>query len=63
MDELADELGIDPVELRLRNRAAIDPRGHPWSSDGLRGACGSAPSASGGLARDPTPRRRRTATG
>ena len=35
MDELAYELGIDPVELRLRNHTAVDPRGNPWSSDGL----------------------------
>jgi xanthine dehydrogenase YagR molybdenum-binding subunit len=35
MDELAHELGIDPVELRLLNHAATDPRGNPWSSDGL----------------------------
>ena len=37
MDELASELGIDPVELRLRNHADGRPdTGHPWSSDGLR---------------------------
>ena len=35
MDELATELGIDPVELRARNHAAVDPRGNPWTSDGL----------------------------
>ncbi|MFC9999430.1 xanthine dehydrogenase family protein molybdopterin-binding subunit [Nocardia sp. NPDC127526] len=35
VDELATELGMDPVELRLRNHAAVDPEsGHPWSSDG-----------------------------
>lgn len=35
IDELAEELGVDPVRLRLRNHAAIDPEsGHPWSSDG-----------------------------
>jgi xanthine dehydrogenase YagR molybdenum-binding subunit len=37
MDELACELGIDPVELRLRNLTAVDPNsGNPWSSWGLR---------------------------
>ena len=37
MDELASELGIDPVELRLRNLTDVDPNtGHPWSSYGLR---------------------------
>ncbi|MCP9624000.1 xanthine dehydrogenase family protein molybdopterin-binding subunit [Nocardia otitidiscaviarum] len=35
IDELADAIEIDPVELRLRNHAALDPEsGHPWSSDG-----------------------------
>ncbi|RDI48880.1 xanthine dehydrogenase family protein molybdopterin-binding subunit [Nocardia mexicana] len=35
VDELADDIGADPVELRLRNHAAIDPdSGNPWSSDG-----------------------------
>jgi xanthine dehydrogenase YagR molybdenum-binding subunit len=33
VDELAEELGIDPVELRLRNEPAIDPSsGLPFSS-------------------------------
>lgn len=35
MDELAYQLSIDPVELRLRNHTSVDPAGHPWSSDGL----------------------------
>ena len=36
MDELAADLGIDPVELRLRNLAETEPgSGHPWSSYGL----------------------------
>jgi len=37
LDELAHRLGIDPIELRLRNFAAADPEtGLPWSSNGLR---------------------------
>lgn len=33
MDELADELDLDPVELRLRNYAETDPTsGRPFSS-------------------------------
>ena len=33
MDELADQLGMDPVELRLRNHADRHPtRDLPWSS-------------------------------
>jgi xanthine dehydrogenase YagR molybdenum-binding subunit len=35
MDDLAHELGVDPVELRLMNHGPTDPRGNPWSSDGL----------------------------
>ncbi|MEU9119928.1 xanthine dehydrogenase family protein molybdopterin-binding subunit [Streptomyces sp. NPDC048506] len=39
MDDLAHELGIDPLELRLRNATDTDPTtGHPWSSSGL-GEC------------------------
>jgi xanthine dehydrogenase YagR molybdenum-binding subunit len=39
MDELADALGIDPVELRLRNYAEYDEdKNLPWSSKELR-AC------------------------
>ncbi|MFX0575727.1 xanthine dehydrogenase family protein molybdopterin-binding subunit [Nocardia nepalensis] len=35
IDELADEIGLDPVELRRRNHAAVDPQtGNPWTSDG-----------------------------
>ncbi len=37
MDELAEELGIDPIELRLRNYAETDPEsGKEWSSKSLR---------------------------
>ena len=37
MDELAVELGIDPIELRLRNFADTQPAsGKPWSSNALR---------------------------
>jgi len=37
LDELADKLNIDPIELRLINYAENDPRqGHPWSSKHLR---------------------------
>jgi xanthine dehydrogenase YagR molybdenum-binding subunit len=33
LDELADALGIDPVELRVRNEPEVDPEtGKPWSS-------------------------------
>ncbi|HEY6376387.1 MAG TPA: xanthine dehydrogenase family protein molybdopterin-binding subunit [Edaphobacter sp.] len=37
LDELAEKLNIDPVQLRLINYAEKDPRqGHPWSSKHLR---------------------------
>ena len=37
IDELAYELGIDPLELRLRNYADVHPQsGLPWSSNALR---------------------------
>jgi xanthine dehydrogenase YagR molybdenum-binding subunit len=33
LDELAETLGIDPVELRIRNEPEVDPEtGKPWSS-------------------------------
>ncbi|TFV59555.1 xanthine dehydrogenase family protein molybdopterin-binding subunit [Geodermatophilus sp. DF01-2] len=33
LDELAEELGIDPIELRIRNEPEVDPdTGKPWSS-------------------------------
>ena len=35
IDELAHELGIDPVQLRIQDHASADPRGNPWTSDGL----------------------------
>jgi CO/xanthine dehydrogenase Mo-binding subunit len=37
LDELSYELGIDPIELRLRNYAEVHPQsGLPWSSNALR---------------------------
>jgi len=37
VDELASELGVDPIELRLRNISEVEPTtGNPWSSYGLR---------------------------
>src|SRR5258708_14947273 len=39
MDELADALGLDPVELRLRNDTEIDPeRDRPFASRHVAGA-------------------------
>jgi xanthine dehydrogenase YagR molybdenum-binding subunit len=37
MDEMAERVGLDPLEFRLRNYAETDPEeGRPWSSKQLR---------------------------
>jgi xanthine dehydrogenase YagR molybdenum-binding subunit len=37
LDELAYAIGMDPLELRLRNLAETHPQsGLPWSSNALR---------------------------
>ena len=37
MDELAERVGLDPVDLRLRNYTPVDPaNGREWSSNSLR---------------------------
>nr|WP_296064004.1 xanthine dehydrogenase family protein molybdopterin-binding subunit [uncultured Actinoplanes sp.] len=59
MDELAYRVGVDPVELRLLNRAATDPYGHPWSSDGFEECLRVGAEAFGWSERDPAPRSRR----
>jgi xanthine dehydrogenase YagR molybdenum-binding subunit len=36
LDELAEKLGIDPIEMRVRNHAAVNPdNGKPWSTNNL----------------------------
>jgi xanthine dehydrogenase YagR molybdenum-binding subunit len=59
MDELAHDLGIDPVELRLRNLSATDPRGHAWSSGGAADCLRTGAERFGWEPRDPAPRARR----
>jgi xanthine dehydrogenase YagR molybdenum-binding subunit len=57
MDELAHELGIDPVELRLRNEPDVDPlTGEPFSSRPLRRCLTEAADRFGWAGRDPRPR-------
>jgi xanthine dehydrogenase YagR molybdenum-binding subunit len=57
MDELACELGVDPLELRLRNYAENDPgSGRPYSSKRLRDCYARAAERFSWSARDPRPR-------
>ena len=56
MDELAHELGMDPIELRLRNHADTDPEtGNPWSSKGLKECYARGAELFGWASRDPRP--------
>jgi xanthine dehydrogenase YagR molybdenum-binding subunit len=59
MDELATTLGVDPVELRLRNHTPVDPRGNAWSSDGFPECLRRGAELFGWADRDPRPRMRR----
>lgn len=60
MDELATELGIDPVELRLRNDPADEPdSGKPFSSRSLAACLREGAERFGWHARDPAPGARR----
>jgi xanthine dehydrogenase YagR molybdenum-binding subunit len=57
MDALAGELGIDPLELRLKNYADTDPaRGVPYTSKGLREAYETGAERSGWWQRHDSPR-------
>jgi xanthine dehydrogenase YagR molybdenum-binding subunit len=56
MDELAHELGTDPVELRIRNEPPEDPeRGVPWSSRSLVPCLRTGAERFGWSGRDPRP--------
>jgi xanthine dehydrogenase YagR molybdenum-binding subunit len=60
LDELADQLGIDPVELRVRNEPAADPEtGKPWSSRHLVECLREGARRFGWHDRDPRPGIRR----
>jgi xanthine dehydrogenase YagR molybdenum-binding subunit len=60
VDELAHELGVDPIELRLRNHADVDPiSGNPWSSKGLKECYQRGAERFGWADRNPTPRSNR----
>jgi xanthine dehydrogenase YagR molybdenum-binding subunit len=60
MDELACELGIDPIELRLRNEPAAEPEsGLPFSSRNLVACLREGAERFGWRERDPAPGVRR----
>jgi len=57
MDELAVKLGMDPIDLRLRNYAERDPsEDRPFSSKELRACYREGAERFGWARRDPTPR-------
>ncbi|WP_144127349.1 xanthine dehydrogenase family protein molybdopterin-binding subunit [Catellatospora sichuanensis] len=57
LDELAYELGMDPLELRLRNVSSVvhPPSGLPWSSNALVECCKVGAEVFGWSRRDPRP--------
>ncbi|MFE8953527.1 xanthine dehydrogenase family protein molybdopterin-binding subunit [Streptomyces althioticus] len=60
LDELAYEVGVDPIELRLRNHTDVDAMsGHPWSSSGLKECYERGARSFGWADRDPRPGARR----
>jgi Aerobic-type carbon monoxide dehydrogenase, large subunit CoxL/CutL homologs len=60
MDELAAQLGIDPIELRVRNEPERDPEsGKPWSSRNLIACLRDGAERFGWADRDPRPGTRR----
>ncbi|MDT7803161.1 MAG: xanthine dehydrogenase YagR molybdenum-binding subunit [Actinomycetota bacterium] len=60
MDELAFELGIDPIELRVRNEPVRDPdSGNPFSSRNLVACLRAGAEEFGWAGRDPRPGTRR----
>jgi xanthine dehydrogenase YagR molybdenum-binding subunit len=57
IDELAYEVDLDPLEIRLRNYAEQDPHAKkPWSTRQLREAFAAGAAAFGWEKRDPKPR-------
>ncbi|MCW2763922.1 MAG: xanthine dehydrogenase family protein molybdopterin-binding subunit, partial [Marmoricola sp.] len=59
MDELAAALGMDPIELRIRNEPAQDPERHvPWSSRHLVECLRTGAERFGWAGRDLRPRKR-----
>jgi xanthine dehydrogenase YagR molybdenum-binding subunit len=60
MDELAEACAVDPIELRVRNDAAVEPEGgRPFSSRNLVACLHEGASRFGWADRDPRPGTRR----
>ncbi|WP_328476151.1 xanthine dehydrogenase family protein molybdopterin-binding subunit [Actinoplanes sp. NBC_00393] len=60
MDELAAELGMDPIELRIRNEPAVEPEGGtPFTSRHYVECLRAGAERFGWSGRDPRPRQRR----
>ncbi len=56
MDDLAYKVGVDPLEIRLRNYAEHDySTGHPWSSKSLKQCYARGAELFGWSKRNPTP--------
>ena len=54
MDMLAEKAGIDPLEMRLRNHADVEPdTGHEWSSKSLKQCYQEAATRIGWFERNP----------
>jgi xanthine dehydrogenase YagR molybdenum-binding subunit len=60
LDELAEKLKMDPVELRVKNYAETDPshEGRPWSSKHLRECYGQGAEKFGWATRNTSPGKR-----
>jgi len=59
VDELAIAVGLDPVELRVRNDPPVDPEtGQPWGQRHLVACLREGAQRFGWAGRDPRPRRR-----
>jgi xanthine dehydrogenase YagR molybdenum-binding subunit len=64
MDEMAERLGLDPLEFRLRNYAEADPEEErPWSSKQLRLCYQQGAERFGWAKRPPAPRSMQTRDG
>jgi len=61
LDELSVALALDPIEMRLRNEAAVDPESHlPWSGCALRECYTAGALAFDWSRRNPKPRSMRS---